>query len=446
MESSEDQPVGMADIAAAASVAISTVSRALSGAPGVSAVKRKQIVEIARRLGYLNSEGSPGRLSHEQRPGYAVGVRHMAPMLSQHVEGSAPTAATPTAAARMVSGARPASLTPQLPETKELRITAVVPESDRWIFGSILAGIHDVLTPEEVSLQVKQGLSASERARFLSNPHLASQTDLVILVPAPRDIGVEELTHLPVPAVIAGTVVPGIASVGIDDVAVGQKATNYLRNLGLASIAYVGFLDHDGTSGVATHRRGLGYEEAMTKAGLPVWHVKVPFTPNPGRAAAEVLLAGEHLPQGVICSSDEIAADMMNVFRQAGVSIPDDISIIGVDDHPIAGFLGLTTIGQPAREQGREAAKLALRILESSCPVSSDDGVVAPDPDRVLSSAASLNGIAISNGDATTPVGDRIDGYADTGDESAAGDDAASETITLPTRLIIRETTRRTSR
>ena len=307
---------------------------------------------------------------------------------------------------RATASAHPVASPPtRVLETKELRITAVVPESDRWIFGSILAGIHDILTPEDVSLQVKQGLSASERARFLSNPHLASQTDLVILVPAPRDIGVEELKHLPVPAVIAGTVVPGIPSVGIDDVAVGQKATNYLRNLGLTSVAYVGFLDHDGTSGVATYRRGIGYEEAMAKAGLPVWHVKVPFTPNPGRAAAEVLLAGENLPQGVICSSDEIAADMMGIFRQAGVSIPDDISIIGVDDHPIAGFLGLTTIGQPAREQGREAAKLALRILESGQPTS-------------------------SNGDASISV----------------GDDAASESITLPTRLIIRETTRRASR
>ena len=395
MELSEDQPVGMADIAAAASVAISTVSRALSGAPGVSAVKRKEIIEIARRLGYLNTDNPSGHLSRQ-----ALGT-------ASQTNAVTPRPATEDSPVlRATASVHPVASPPtRVLETKELRITAVVPESDRWIFGSILAGIHDILTPEDVSLQVKQGLSASERARFLSNPHLASQTDLVILVPAPRDIGVEELKHLPVPAVIAGTVVPGIPSVGIDDVAVGQKATNYLRNLGLTSVAYVGFLDHDGTSGVATHRRGIGYEEAMAKAGLPVWHVKVPFTPNPGRAAAEVLLAGENLPQGVICSSDEIAADMMGIFRQAGVSIPDDISIIGVDDHPIAGFLGLTTIGQPAREQGREAAKLALRILESGQPTS-------------------------SNGDASVPV----------------GDDAASETITLPTRLIIRETTRRASR
>lgn len=346
----------MAEIAAAASVAVSTVSRALSGSPGVSPAKRRQIIEIACKLGYLSSD------SEKLLP-------HRANM----------------AESRKKPGART-----ELPQSvRELRITAVVPEADRWIFGSILTGIHDVLSPRGVSLHVRQGLSATQRAKFLASPQLARQTDLVILVPAPRDMSVDDLRRLPIPAVIAGSVVEGIASVGIDDVAVGQMATNYLRNLGLERIVYVGYLDHDGTSGVATRKRGLGYDQVMTKSGLPVWHVKVPFRPSPGRAAAEVLLGGENLPQGVICSSDEIAADMMALFRQAGVSIPEDISIIGVDDHPIAGMLGLTTIGQPAREQGREAASLALRILELR---------------------------------------------------------AAPESVTLPTRLIVRETTRRVKR
>lgn len=343
MEREGHENVGMADIAAAASVAISTVSRALSGSPGVSATKRREIIDLARQLGYLNAETKPSEPSH----------------------------------------------------SREHRITAVVPESDRWIFGSILAGIHDVLTSENVSLQVKQGLSATQRERFLSNPNLANQTDLVILVPAPRDMTPQDLSQLPVPTVIAGTVVPGIPSVGIDDVEVGHKATNYLRNLGLESIAYVGFLDHDGTTGVATYRRGRGYEEAMAKAALPAWHVKVPLTPNPGQAAAEALLAAEHLPQGIICSSDEIAGGMMATFRQAGVSIPEDISIVGVDNHPITEFLGLTTIGQPAREQGREAARLALRILSPNRPR------ISGPPDSTL------------------------------------------ESVTFPTRLIVRETTRR---
>lgn len=327
--------VSMADIAEAASVAVSTVSRALSNAPGVSAAKREEILALARRMGYLAPTDA-------------------------HSE---PAASGP--------GSRES-------DRRTLRITAVVPESDRWIFGSILAGIHDVLSPYNAALQVRQGLSASERASFLADPNLANRTDLVILVPAPRDISVEALKALPLPIVIAGTVVDGVPSVGIDDVEVGRMATNYLHNLGLASIAYVGFLDHEGTSGVATQRRGEGYEEAMTRAGLEPRFVKVPFTPGPGRAAAEYLLATENLPDAVICSSDEIAVDLISTFRRAGVEIPEDISVIGVDDHPIAQVLGLTTIAQPAREQGREAARLALRILESPSSDSVGESIALP--------------------------------------------------------------------
>ena len=374
MTARKDQSVGMADIAVAASVAVSTVSRALSGSPGVSPAKRRQIIEIACALGYLSSE------SEIVAP---ESIRSSEPRRGKVTEG------------KLSQG------------DLEYRITAVVPESDRWIFGSILTGIHDVLSPQGVSLHVRQGLSASQRAKFLSSSQLPRQTDLVILVPAPRDMSVDDLRHLPIPAVVAGSVVEGVASVGIDDVAVGHKATNYLRNIGLERIVYVGYLDHDGTSGVATRRRGIGYEQIMNKEGLPVWHVKVPFKPSPGRAAAEVLLAGENLPQGVICSSDEIAADMMAVFRQAGVSIPEDISIIGVDDHPMAGVLGLTTIGQPAREQGREAARLALRILEG----------------RAETGGSRMRGKAAVRAPMPEP-----------------------ESITLPTRLIVRETTRRADR
>lgn len=338
-----DSNVAMADIAAAAGVAVSTVSRALSGAPGVSAQKREEILAIARRLGYLG-----------------------------------PTPSDP----------HPASTPPVAPPA---RITAVVPESDRWVFGSILAGIHDVLGPLDASLRVKQGLSASARASFLAGPNLADETDLVILVPAPRDFSAQALNALPVPVVIAGTVVEGVASVGIDDVAVGHMATNYLRNVGLTSIAYVGCLDHEGTYGVATHRRGLGYKQAMERAGLTPRFVHAPFSREPGRAAAEMLLASEELPQGIICSSDEIAADMIATFRQVGVDIPGDVCVVGVDGHPVAAMLGLTTIAQPAREQGQRAAELALRILAA-----------APS--------------------APTPA-----------------------PITLPTRLVVRQTTRRPS-
>ena len=143
--------------------------------------------------------------------------------------------------------------------------------------------------------------------------------------------------------------------------------------------------------GVATENRRKGYRRAMARVGLAPWEVEVPFGSGAGREAAEALLASDFMPTGVFCASDELAAEMMSVFRQAGVTAPGDLSIVGVDDHPIAGMMGLTTIAQPAREQGRVAATLALGLLRrepvSECVVLPTRLVVRDTTRRVLSDA-----------------------------------------------------------
>jgi len=92
----------------------------------------------------------------------------------------------------------------------------------------------------------------------------------------------------------------------------------------------------------------------------------VPFGPDAGRAAAESLLEGDRLPEALVVCSDEMAAGMMAVFRRAGVRIPEDLAIIGVDNHPVAEMVSLTTIAQPARQQGQMAATMALQALQGT--------------------------------------------------------------------------------
>lgn len=307
----------MADIAAAAGVAVSTVSRALSGAPGVSAAKRAEILALARQFGYIAADE---------------------PAVSRNVIG---------------------------------RVVAVIPEPDRWVFGSILAGLHDVLTPTAATFTVYQGFSAAERAKIFGS--LPRRADVVILVPMPSGLSAVDVGRLGVPVVVAGAVVDGLCSVGIDDVAVGQKATNYLINTGYRRLVYATYTDHDGLPGHAGLHRGQGFTLSMERAGLdPAWQVSVPFGPSAGRDAAEVLLAGDALPEAVVASSDEMAAGMMAAFRAAGVRVPHDVAIVGVDDHPVADLMGLTTIAQPAREQGRTAARMALRMLAGDGSVASE--------------------------------------------------------------------------
>lgn len=308
MEPGASAPAGMAAIAAAAGVAVSTVSRALSGAPGVSPAKRAEILEIARSVGYLAPEG--GRT-----------------------------------------------------QSARARITAVVPEADRWAFGSILTGLHEVLTGADASLTVLQGASGADRARLAGAPGLYREADVVVLVPLPAEVSLTELQRLRDRLVVAGSVVPGVPSVGIDDVEAGQKATNYLVNTGYRNIAFATYSDHQGTHGVASRRRGDGFVRTMERAGLdPSRQIYVPFGANAGAAAAERLLAGDHLPEAVVMNSDEMAAGAMVVLRRAGVRVPEDLALIGFDDHPIAEMVRLTTIAQPVREQGRLAATMALTL------------------------------------------------------------------------------------
>ncbi len=321
MEQDADAPVGMAQIAASAGVAVSTVSRALSGAPGVSARKRAEILEIARRTGYLMGESNTAT---ERRP---------------RARG---------------------------------RIAAVIPEADRWVFGSILAGIQDVLNSAHTHLTVYQGSSAAHRAQIVGSAGLYRDADVAILVPLPHGLEASDLVRLRHRLVVAGSVVPGVPSAGIDDIAAGQKATNYLLNTGYRSLAFAAYQDHDGTRGQASRKRGDGFTSTMERAGLdPSWFVVVQYGQDAGQTAAQQFLEGERLPEAIVCATDEMAAGMMAVFQRAGVRIPDDVAIIGVDNHPVAELMGLTTIAQPAREQGQQAARMALTLL---------DGGPVPDP------------------------------------------------------------------
>jgi DNA-binding LacI/PurR family transcriptional regulator len=309
----EERTVGMAEIATAAGVAVSTVSRALSGAPGVSTEQRRRIVALAREMGYLHDD--------------------------------------PPASRRAASA----------------RILAVIPEPDRWVFGSILAGLHDVLTPAGAQLTVVQGLSASDRGRVLDLTARRRSADVVVLVPMVHRAVMDAFTRHEVPVVIAGSAVPAHASVGIDDLDVGQKATNYLINTGYRRIGYATYADHDGKPGIASALRRQGYLKSLERAGLePDIQISVRFGPRAGQDAAERLLAGEHLPDAFVVSSDEMAAGMVAAFGSSGVRVPEDVALIGVDDHPVAELLGITTIAQPAREQGRVAASMVLSALAAA--------------------------------------------------------------------------------
>jgi DNA-binding LacI/PurR family transcriptional regulator len=70
----------------------------------------------------------------------------------------------------------------------------------------------------------------------------------------------------------------------------------------------------------------------------------------------------------VFAASDEMAIGAVAAVRRAGLRVPEDVSVIGIDDHEMAEFFDLTTVAQPAREQGRVAAAMLLAAMDPDCP------------------------------------------------------------------------------
>lgn len=181
---------------------------------------------------------------------------------------------------------------------------------------------------------------------------LASRVDGLILATATTEGGLcTELLARGVPHVLALRAFGESPSVVGDDVLGGYLATRHLIDLGHREIGIVAGPDHAPT---ALSRRE-GYRQALREAGIP----EVPglvyrstFSMESGEAAAEAFLAGARRPTAVFAVNDNTAFGFTSVIQRAGLSIPKDLSIVGYNDIPLVARLTvpLTTVRVPFRD------------------------------------------------------------------------------------------------
>jgi len=136
-----------------------------------------------------------------------------------------------------------------------------------------------------------------------------------------------------------------------------SQAVDYLIGLGHRQIALI-----EGPEGFrSAHERREGFLGAMQAHGLPVpqsARAQGTYRFDSGLEAASRLLDAAERPTAIFASNDEMAAGAFHAARQRDLKIPEDLSIIGFDDSPIAAHIWppLTTVGWPVREMGRAAA------------------------------------------------------------------------------------------
>lgn len=319
--------IGIVEVAALAGVSPATVSRALRGLPGVSASTRQNVEQAAATLGYVASPSAAalttGRTS-------AIGV--MAPWIS------------------------------------------------RWFFSAVIEGAQDVVAEQGYdTLLYPLGANAGPHANVVDTRALHKRVDGVLGLNVPLGLQPSSLRDLRIPMVTVGSTIPGISGVVVDDVEVGYAATCHLISLGHRRIAFLGKDPDDNYGFTVASDRERGYEKALHENRIPVDPALIGMTGFPIEAGADALdklwrEAGGHLdqmPTAVFAVSDEVAMGVLYAARRLAIRVPEEMSVIGVDNHDMSYLFDLTTIGQPVREQGRIAAAMLLdhvRIAEPPAP------------------------------------------------------------------------------
>lgn len=190
---------------------------------------------------------------------------------------------------------------------------------------------------------------------------------LILVDRALNDAGIDTLQALGAKFVVWGHKLPlqSYMSVGGDSVAGGAAAAHHLYDQGRRRIAFIG-----GYASMAeTAARRQGYELGLNECGLQVDERLMTFSDfSPGGATAAMTALLERAPDldAVFLCSDYMAVAAMEVMRAAGRRVPDDVSVVGYDDVPLAAYCTprLTTLHQPIHRGGQKCVESLFALLD----------------------------------------------------------------------------------
>jgi LacI family transcriptional regulator/LacI family repressor for deo operon, udp, cdd, tsx, nupC, and nupG len=307
--------VSIKDIARAAGVSHSTVSRALQGVPVVKRETAERIQQIALEAGYTASAVARSLVTRKTR---TIGV--------------------------------------------------VVTTITDPFHHEIISGVDEVANEWGYSVILADSRADPEREiRVVRSFHERRVDGIIVMSSRVGALYMPMLTEMKVPIVIVnnqrGAEEDFVHSVTIDNVEAARIATRHLVELGHTRIAYLGNL-----LGVYSDtERFAGYRHALMDANIPFQAQLVAHCqnrPEDAMVAMRNLLMLPQVPTAVFCYNDLLALGVLKASG-GGVRVPHQISIVGFDDLFFASFLdpSLTTVQQPKKEMGRLAMDLLFRLL-----------------------------------------------------------------------------------
>lgn len=173
-------------------------------------------------------------------------------------------------------------------------------------------------------------------------------------------VPVREFRPLPFPVVLVDRLAPDQDGVGSDHEMGGRLQADLAVTLGHRRVALI-----TGPVALESARlRAKGFLDLASSEMEVVWVAEAPFSEELPRKVRRHLAAGGFTL--VACGNDLIAIGVLRFLSEIGVAVPEEVSVIGYDDIPLAGVVRppLTTVRQPLRQIGQEALRLLLRRIE----------------------------------------------------------------------------------
>lgn len=306
----------IASIASIAGVSIPTVSRVLHNRPDVAPETRERVERAIEESGFIRSR-----------------VKHALPKKSSGI------------------------------------VDMLIPGLDSLYSIEIMCGVEEVLSRTNLrpTFSITQNTLQLEQRWLTKILHDGATDGAILVLSHSQQEYFNTLREHKIPFVVVdqrGELGPDIPSVGATNWFGGRTATEHLISLGHRRIAII-----TGPPSIrCSHDRLAGYRAALDEAGIPIDPALIrsgTFLQEAGYEQACALLELSEPPTAIFAGNDMQAVGVYSALRARGMHIPDDMSIIGFDDLPIASILwpALTTVRQPLLEMGRVAATMLLRLI-----------------------------------------------------------------------------------
>ena len=239
----------------------------------------------------------------------------------------------------------------------------------------MINGIQDLINDTSYRLIISQSEESFEKEKEILEALSKVRVDGFLVSPASETHAARHFNKLiesGTPHVIFDRDCAGFNAdkVLVDDYDGAFQAVEYLINTGCKRIAHI-----TGPSNLSISRHRLtGYLDALKKHNIPkrdqlIFNVDG-FTPEFGVEAAKTMMKQKQLPDAIFAINDGIAIGAMYVIKEAGIQIPEQISVVGFDDEPHSSYFipPLTSVWQPVYDMGMLSARILLSKLKGEIP------------------------------------------------------------------------------